>query len=180
MAEIETENSGDAGQLFLELLNEHERSLRIYVLALIHDRGHAEDILQLARITMWKRFGDFEAGSNFEAWSRKIALNQILNHRRSAKRKPLHLVDPEFVESIAQEIDRQSDHLALRSEALRKCIKQLPETHRTTILLRYHDDCDISKIAELTSRTETAVYRLLSRIRAALNECITDQIRNAS
>jgi len=122
---------------------------------------------------MWKRFDQFEPGTNFVAWSRRIALNQVLNHRRSAKRKPLYSTDPALIESVAAEIDRQSDALADRADALRLCLGRLPLAHRRTILLRYYEGRDIAEIAAETERTEGAVYRLLSRIRATLEECVT-------
>ena len=173
-------DSNESTEQYLQLLNENEKQLAVYVHALMPDRSDAEDILQACRLTMWKKFSDFEPGTSFLAWGRKIALNLALNHRRSAKRKPAHAVSPEFLESVAAEIDRQSASLSHRSEALRECIHRLPEKQRRTILLRYYEGCEIDEIAEATGRTEGAVYRLLSRIRAALNDCITSRTQRSS
>lgn len=167
-------------EAYLTLLNENERKLAHYVHVLVTDRLDAEDILQACRLTMWKKFNTFEQGTSFLAWGKKIALNQILNYRRSAKRKPLHLVDPEFIASVAKEIDRQSEALSHRSEALKECLGKLPENQRQTIILRYYDGCEINEIATSTGKTEGAVYRLLSRIRASLNECITARTRSTT
>ncbi len=161
---------------YLTLLNEHERSLSAYVHALVPLLEDAEDILQSCKVTMWKHFSSFEPGTNFRAWSRKIALNQILNYRRSEKRRRVFSADSEFIEAVAAEIDRQSDQLDLRSEALRACLTKLPEAHRNTVLLRYFEDLGIEEIAEKTKRTAGAVYRLLSRIRTVLNDCITQTL----
>ena len=171
-----SEPETDSAKAYLLLLNEHERQLSIYVHALVQSTEDAEDILQACRLTMWKKFETFEPGSNFLAWARKIALNHLLNHRRSRKRKPMHATDPEVLEAIAAEIDRQGDALDHRSKALRKCLQQLPDSQRQTILLRYYEDDDIAEIAAKTKRTEGAVYRLLSRIRTALNECISARL----
>jgi RNA polymerase sigma-70 factor (ECF subfamily) len=149
------------------------------VYSLVTDRADADDILQAARLTMWKKFDDFEAGTNFLAWARKVALHQILNYRRSEKRRPLYSTDPAFIESVAEEIDRQGDALTDRAEALQACLQRLPEKQRRTVLLRYYEGLDIAEIASKTSRTEAAVYRLLSRIRAALNECIQQRLEVA-
>jgi RNA polymerase sigma-70 factor (ECF subfamily) len=168
--------SGDAAERYLVLINQHERSIAAYVHTLVNQPADAEDILQACRLTMWKKFDQFEEGTHFVAWARKIALHQVLNHRRSAKRKPVHTTDPALIEAIAAEIDRQSESLSARSEALHECLQRLPEGQRQTILLRYFEDCDIPEIAHRTSRTEGAVYRLLSRIRAALNDCVTEKL----
>lgn len=158
---------------YLELLNSNERALSAYVHALVHNRADAEDILQGSRLTMWKKFSDFEPGSNFLAWARKIALHQILNYRRSQSRKSVFSTDPVFIEAVAEEIDRQSDQLTERSEALKICLKKLPEAQRKMILFRYYEGCDIAEVASKTGRTEGAAYRLLSRIRKTLNECVS-------
>jgi RNA polymerase sigma-70 factor (ECF subfamily) len=162
----------DPAEQYLVLLNQHERSLAAYVHALVPDRLDAEDILQSCKLTMWKQFANFEPGSHFLAWARKIAFHQILNHRRGAKRKPRYSAEPAFLEAVAAEIDRVSDTLADRSEALHECLKRLPENQRRLVLLRYYEDHDIAAIAKETDRTEAAVYKLLSRLRAALNDCV--------
>ncbi len=161
---------------YLTLLNEHGRSLAAYVHTLVPVLEDAEDILQACRVTMWKHFSSFEIGSNFSAWARKIALNQILNYRRSEKRRKVFSADSKFIEAVAAEIDRQSDQLDARSDALRSCLAKLPTAHRNTVLLRYFEDLDVEEIAKKTNRTAGAVYRLLSRIRTVLNDCITQSL----
>lgn len=171
---------GEQTEAYLTLLNENERKLAHYVHALVSDFADAEDILQACRLTMWKKFSSFEPGTSFLAWGKKIALHRILNYRRSKSRKPLHTNDPKFIESVAAEIDRQSESLSHRSDALRHCLGKLPEKQRQTVILRYYDGCEIAEIAKTTGRSEGAVYRLLSRIRAALNDCITEKTRSSA
>ena len=169
----------DPAEQYLVLLNEHERALAAYVHTLVPDRHDAEDILQSCKLTMWKQFANFEPGSHFLAWARKIAFHQILNHRRSAKRKPLYSAEPAFLEAVAAEIDRVSDTLSDRSEALHECLRRLPENQRRLVLLRYYEDHDIAVIAKETDRTEAAVYKLLSRLRTALNDCVKARLESS-
>ena len=175
MPDSETDSNVES---YLELLNSNERALSAYVHTLVHNRADAEDILQASRLTMWKKFSDFEPGTNFLAWARKVALHQILIYRRSQNRKPEFSSDPAFIEAVAEEIDKQSDHLSERSEALKTCLKKLPEAQRKMILFRYYEGCDIAEVASKTGRSEGAAYRLLSRIRKTLNECVSQQTRN--
>lgn len=169
----------DPAELYLVLLNEHERALAAYVHALVPDRLDAEDILQSCKLTMWKQFANFEPGSHFLGWAKKIAFHQILNHRRGAKRKPLYSAEPAFLEAVAAEIDRVADSLSDRSEALHECLRRLPENQRRLVLLRYYEDHDIAAIAVETRRSEAAVYKLLSRIRAALNDCVRSRLESS-
>ena len=162
---------------YLHLLNEHERSLAAYVHSLVPSTADADDILQEAKIVLWKRFAEFAPGTNFLAWARRVALNLILNFRRSQQRRATSSIDEEFIRSVAHEIDRRSDHFESRSQALRRCLEKLPRPHRQAIFWRYYEDCDIEEIADRTNRTEGATYRLLSRIRHLLNECVTRTVK---
>ena len=157
---------------YVRLLAENERSLEAYVHSLMRSAADAEDVLQECKLVLWQQFERYEAGTNFLAWARKIALNLILNHRRKEDRRQTSAVDQEFIEAVAAEIDRQSDKLAQRSELLRGCLLELPKAHRQAIVWRYYEGCEVDEIAAKTGRSEGATYRLLSRIRALLNDCI--------
>jgi len=60
----------------------------------------ADDILQECKVVMGKQFFTFESGTNFRAWARTIALHQVLNFRRSEKRRPYSAPDAAFLEAI--------------------------------------------------------------------------------
>ncbi|PAW66678.1 MAG: hypothetical protein B9S34_07415 [Opitutia bacterium Tous-C1TDCM] len=164
------------GETFLRTLAEHERWLAGYVHSLVTRPADAEDILQECKIVLWKKFSTFQPGTHFRAWARTIALHQILNYRRAEQRRPWSTLEREFIEAVAAEIDRRSDHLDRRAEGLRACLRKLPEAHRAIVVWRYYEDCDIAAIAARSGRTEEAVYRLLSRIRVALNDCINRRL----
>jgi RNA polymerase sigma-70 factor (ECF subfamily) len=163
---------------FLRLLSAHERGLIAYVHALVPASCDAEDVLQECRVVLWRQYAaaKFEPGTNFAAWARKIALHQILNYRRTQKRRPWSALDQAFIESVAAELDHQSAHQEIRAEALRQCLRKLPHSQIQAIAWRYYDDCPIHEIAQRTNRTEAAVYRLLSRIRQILNDCVTRRL----
>lgn len=170
---FETSGSGPSTEAYLRLLAQHERAVTAYVFALVPCNQDAEDLLQECKVVMWKHFASYQPDSDFLAWARKIALHQILNYRRKLQRRQTSTVDQTFIEAVAAEIDRKSDHLEKRSEALRQCLRKLPRPHQQAIVWRYYEDCEVEEIATKTGRTETAVYRLLSRIRQALNSCVT-------
>ena len=172
-------DAADHGETFLRLLAGHERWLAAYVYSLVTSTADADDILQECKVTMWKKFDQFAAGTNFRAWARTIALHQILNYRRSEQRRPYAALDREFVEAIAAEIDRRSDQLDQQAEVLRICLRKLPDAHRAIVVARYYEEREVEDIAAASGRSAEAVYRLLSRIRKALSECVSRQIASA-
>lgn len=166
-----SENEGsDRTEEFLQLLNEHEPALRAYVHSLVREPSDAEDILQEARLVMWRSFSQFESGTNFRAWAKKVAFHQILTFRRKSKRDTA--LSEESLELLAHELTRNEKQLDIRAAALRKCVRQLSRPHRQIFLMRYSRDMGIDEIASAVDRTEGAVYRLLSRLRASLQECV--------
>jgi RNA polymerase sigma-70 factor (ECF subfamily) len=121
---------------YLRLLTQHDRWLATYVYSLVHDRADADEILQDCKVAMWKHFGSFQADTNFRAWARKFATNHILNYRRSEKRRPTTVVDEEFIEAVAGEIDRRAGVLDRRAEALQQCLRKTTKTVTWTRLQR--------------------------------------------
>lgn len=169
----------DRSEAFLRTLVEHERWLATYIYSLVASAADAEDILQDCKVVLWKKFGDFTPGSNFRAWARTVALHQILNYRRAEQRRPWSPLDQSFIEAVAAEIERRPEALDRRAEALRHCVQKLPSAHRAIVLLRYYEDREIDEIAARSERTAEAVYRLLSRIRSALNDCVSRELASA-
>ncbi len=165
-------DESDRSEAFVRTLVEHERWLATYVYSLVASTADAEDILQECKVVLWRKFANFTPGTNFRAWARTIALHQILNYRRAEQRRPWSPLEQAFIEAVAAEIERRPEALDRRAEALRTCLQKLPHAHRAIVHLRYFDDCSIEEIATRSDRSAEAVYRLLSRIRKVLNDCV--------
>ena len=162
----------DKAEIFISLLSRHERKLSVYVIMLIANRSDAEDILQQAKMVMWRSFDQFREGTNFGAWARKVALNQIMTFRKRQKRDPLCL-SSELMEMIAVDLEQNNELLSRQQSMLEQCIEKLKDDHQSILRSRYHNNNSIESIAKKTQRTPGAVYRLLSRIRSNLHQCVT-------
>lgn len=169
----------DRSEEFLMLLGTHERQLALYVYGLVPDNNDAEDILQESRMVMWRSFSQFKTGTNFIAWARKVAFHQVLTYRRKKKRSHLQLSD-EMLELMATEIEKLSPDIDHRRDRLESCLRKLPSAHRSLVLLRYYEEKSIEDMAEQLDKTETAVYRALSRIRHTLMQCVSNQPQSQS
>jgi RNA polymerase sigma-70 factor (ECF subfamily) len=166
----------DKAELFIVQLSGIERSLALYVMTLVPRPQDAEDILQQSKLVMWRCFDQFQPGTNFGAWARKIAFHQVLTYRKRQKKNQLQVSD-EFLEIIASEVESNDEALEVQRQLLTQCMAKLDAEHRQILNLRYHEGAEIEDIAEQTQKTEGAVYRLLSRIRKNLHECVTRSIK---
>ncbi|MCX5676504.1 MAG: sigma-70 family RNA polymerase sigma factor [Planctomycetota bacterium] len=156
---------------FLRMLLAHEADLRAFIGSLVRDRHAREDVFQDVAMTLWQQADRYDPARPFGAWARGIAANKILQRRSADRRFPVAF-SPETIQAVLQAFDRTEQVELPRREALAECIKQLPEAPRHLLQLRYEEGLHADQIAERVSRTLDAVYRALSRIRAALEECV--------
>ncbi len=172
--------ANDRTESFLRLLAEHERRLGIYVTGLIACPQDAQDILQEGKVIMWRNFEQFELGTNFPAWGRKILFYQVLAYRRRSKRQPSQALSEKTLELLSEESDSafRERRWELREKALQSCLNHLSDEHRSVVQMRYRDEASIEKIARRYDRTEGAIYRLLSRLRKNLFRCVEQQLPN--
>lgn len=175
-------SDSDRTEQFLRLLTENERRLAIYVTGLISCPQDAQDILQEGKIVMWRHFDQFELGTNFAAWARRILFHQILAWRRRAKRQPSEMLTEKVLVMLRDEAESaaRERHWQRREKALARCVESLPREHREVLDLRYRDEASIEAISHRTDRTEGAVYRLLSRIRKLLFDCVERELGSSS
>jgi len=166
-------------EAFLRLLNEQERRLSLYVTGLIASPQDAQDVLQEGKIVMWRQFHQFELGTNFPAWARKILFYQILAFRRRSKKNAAGLLNESLLQKLSDESDseKREEKWQSRERALSQCVLKLKDDHREILELRYRDESSIEGISRKTERTEGAVYRLLSRLRKNLYDCVEKELQ---
>lgn len=165
----------DRAEEFVFLLARHERLLGAYVMTMVPHPQDADDILQEAKVVMWRHFGKFELGTNFGAWARKIAFHQVLAYRKRKHRDRLDFSE-DFLRAVADETENSAEHLEQRERVLHECIAKLPDDHRETLDLRYREGLSLEDMAARLGRTVGALYRQLSRVRAVLHECVTKNL----
>ncbi|QDT36612.1 ECF RNA polymerase sigma factor SigR [Stratiformator vulcanicus] len=167
--------SPNAEQFIAELAR-HERSLGAYVHALINCSADAEDVLQQGKLVMWRSFDQFELGTNFQAWARKVLFHQILAYRKRTKRDSLVLSN-ELVAQAERAWEENADGLEDRTGALAECLAKLADDRREIIAMRYRRGLSVEEISEISGRTPAAVYKLLSRLRSQLAGCVERIVR---
>lgn len=160
---------------FVRLLGQNQRRLYLYVMSLVPDRTEAEDILQETNLVLWREFQRFEEGTNFTAWACRVAFNQVLSWRKRRQRDRLEFSEA-FLAAVAEELSDEAERLEERSRLLGRCLERLPPHHRNLVRLRYTEGASVERIAEQVKSSVEGVYRMLSRIRQALHECVQQSL----
>ena len=157
---------------FAELHARHRAELLRYVRILVPNTEDAEEVLQEACVVSWNKFDEFEPGTNFVAWARRIAYFEILKFRRRRRDTLLQLSD-EVLDTLADETDSASDELTDQCEKLVTCIERLTPRDREVIRMRYSDGRSAQGVAEVLKRPVDGIFKTLRRIRQQLMRCVT-------
>ncbi|WP_197439708.1 sigma-70 family RNA polymerase sigma factor [Calycomorphotria hydatis] len=157
---------------FLELFSAAREELRSYVGALVVNIPDADDVFQELCLTLWRRFDDFESGTNFLAWGRAIALNAARTYWRSkVGRRESALID-EALERLSRVHKGQTEFHEFRREGLKKCIGQLSQRDQNFIERVYGDGVSIRQLASRSGKSPNAFYKRLSRLRMRVRQCL--------
>lgn len=173
----EQEMTKERLEQFTLLFSEHQRQLHIYIMGLVFSPPDAYDILQDTNLALWENFDNFEIGTNFLAWARKIAFHRVLRYRDSKARRTT-AIDPHLLESLATKSSEQPfEIIEARQEALEGCLEKLRHQDRVLIEKRYKSTTSVKGMAEELGRSENGISQSLRRIRRILKECINQSLR---
>ncbi len=87
---------------FVALLTAAQRRLYGFICTLVVDRADADEVLQETNLALWQQIERFEPGTDFLAWSCRVAHFKVLKLRDSRKRQRVHL-DDAVIELLATE-----------------------------------------------------------------------------
>jgi len=163
--------SSDRRPEFEKCLIEARPSLFRFVLSLVGNAQDAEDVIQRASITMWRRFSEFEKGTNFLAWSFVVASFEAKNFLRSSSRSVVRF-DEELFEKLAREreVDIRNDDTRL--EALDECMQQLDPQSKALVESVYMRGEEVKDLAQREGRAPQTFYNRLNFIRRILTDCL--------
>ena len=159
-------------EAFVRLLVESEPRMLSYLRGLLPGWHDVEEVAQEASLVAWRKFVQFEQGTNFCGWLLTIARFEALKFRRSMARSPLIFSDDVW-ELLAGEDGRDVEATTIRREALEACLGKLPSAQRELILQAHAPGVRLNNLAAQTGRSEQAFYKTMQRLRAVLLDCIT-------
>ena len=162
-------------ELFVNLIGQHQNQIHRYLLSLVPHAHDADDLLQNTNLFLWREFYKFQEGTNFVSWGCAVAYHEVLAWRKTKSRDRL-VFSEAFLEAVSEQLAMRGGRLELQSRALGLCVEELRENHRDLLRMRYADSGNIEAIADSLGRSSEAVYRMLSRIRRLLFDCISHRV----
>jgi RNA polymerase sigma-70 factor (ECF subfamily) len=148
---------------------------------MIGESEAAEDAAQDAFISAYRSLSSYRGGS-FKAWLLRIVTNATYDELRRRKRRPTTPLEPmddddEEVESPRWMADPSEtpEETAERSElsnALQRCLGDLPDEFRTVVVLVDVQGMDYLEAAEVVGKPLGTVKSRLARARLRLRDCL--------
>lgn len=179
MSADSTRQSGDsnaAQQQFLSLFLRSEHEIFRYVAALVPNVTDAEDIVQQTAMALWEKFDAYDRGQPFTPWACRFALNKARQWIERRQRWQA-LLEHGLAEELAQRRQELLPEFELRLKHLEGCLGRLPEGQRTLVEGYYYERARIETLAKRSGRSEAATYKMLQRVRQALQVCVESQTK---
>ncbi len=165
---------------FLKLFLRHQQEIYAYILTLVPHVHDADDLFQNGMSVMWRKFDQFQPGTNFAAWGVQIMRYEILDYRRKlARTKRVVMEDPLF-EVLMEHMPTVQDEMAARIEALRTCQALLDNRAKRILKMRYEHNTSIVEIASYLKVSRRHVYHILGQINRVLLRCMRRTLAQGS
>lgn len=154
------------------LLTRHQAKVYNYILQMVKDRNLADDIFQetfIKAITTIKQGRYAEAGK-FSAWVCRIARNLIIDNFRQEKVEATVSTDDSNYDVLNRK-DLSEDtieDMLIDSQIqadVRRLVKQLPDSQREVLIMRYYKGLSFKEIADVTG---VSINTALGRMRYAI------------
>jgi RNA polymerase sigma-70 factor (ECF subfamily) len=157
---------------FIRLFMPLQGNLMAYVLSMGVPPEDADDVLQTAALHLFHKIESFQEGTNFRAWAYAFVKNEVLRHFKSKTRRSLTLSE-EALREIEDLSFAEAAVPDVRIHRLNSCLQKLQEFARTLLALRYREGLGVQAIAERLRRPVDSIYTTLSRVRKALQDCLS-------
>lgn len=123
----------------------------------------AEDSLQDAFITIFKRIEQFKGKGSFEGWMKRVTVNTVLQKYR--KQKVFQLTNEEQLE---EEVVVEVEDNAVPLDYLLKIVQELPDRYRLVFTMYVLDNYSHKEISELVGISVGTSKSNLARARGIL------------
>jgi len=151
-----------------ELYKRYSNTLFSICLKYSPNHAEAEDSLQDAFLTIFKKIEQFKDKGSFEGWMKRITVNTVLQKYR--KKKTFDIPNEQQIEDADVDIEQTSIPL----DYLLKIIQELPDRYRLVFNLYVMDGYSHKEIGEMLGISDGTSKSNLARARGILKTKVED------
>ena len=165
---IERCREGDQKAQF-QLYKLYYKAMYSVSLRIINDDMEAEDVMQEAFLSAFKKINTYKGEVSFGAWLKKIVINRSLDYLKKRK-----VQFEEVNERTMQIADYQMETKEIDVNRIKKAIQSLPDGYRVVLslyLIEGYDHDEISEILKISnSSSRTQLLRAKNKLKELLKE----------
>ena len=152
---------------FRDLYRQHAGRVYALCLRLTGDARDAEERTQDVFVRLWEKVRSFRGESAFSSWLHRLAVNVVLNERRTTGRRELRVMTAEDPGALERNRGSTTEGLSIDLE---RAIAELPEGAREVFVLYDIEGYGHAEIAGLVGIAEGTSKAQLFRARRLLRE----------
>ena len=154
---------------FRELYRQHAARVYALCLRLTGDVRDAEERTQDVFVRLWDKLRSFRGESAFSSWLHRLAVNVVLNERRTTGRRERRVMPAEDPAALEKNRGNPTEGLNIDLE---RAIAELPDGAREVFVLYDIEGYGHGEIAELVGIAEGTSKAQLFRARRLLREML--------
>ncbi|AXP80535.1 ECF RNA polymerase sigma factor SigR [Mariniflexile rhizosphaerae] len=145
-------------------------SSKLFSVCLKYSRNYAEaeDNLQDAFITIFKKIDQYKNKGSFEGWLKRVTINTVLQKYRSEK--VFDIINENVIDEVELDVDEES----ISIDYLLRIIQELPDRYRLVFNLYVLDGYSHKDIADMLDINIGTSKSNLARARQILKQTIED------
>jgi len=180
---VERARGGDP-EAFRELVVRHQRRVYAVALGIVKDRDLAWDVSQEAFVRVHQHLAEFRDEASFSTWIHRITARvaiDVLRKERPSRRSDVADVPESVLKEaapgvLATALGTDPQETVLRRElsgCLMDALQQLPDLHRTILVLREMDGLSYEELAERLGIPRGTVMSRLFHARKKMQALLT-------
>ena len=152
---------------FRDLYRQHAGRVYALCLRLTGNASDADERTQDVFVRLWEKIRSFRGDSAFSSWLHRLAVNVVLNERRTSGRREQRVMPTEDPGALERQRGSGMEGLSIDLE---RAIRELPDGAREVFVLYDIEGYAHAEIANLTGIAEGTSKAQLFRARRLLQE----------
>lgn len=169
-AEVALAAAGDR-RAFERLYRMHVDRVFSVCARMVTDRGRAEELTQDVFVRVWEKLGQFRGEAAFSTWLHRLAVNVVLNDRKSERRRQDRFEDVEDLDAAGTGVPGPDPAPGVAVD-LEAAIGMLPPGARKVFVLHDIEGYTHEEIARMLGVTAGGTKAQLHRARMLLRQAL--------
>ena len=156
-------------ELFVNLFQADRNRLYSYIYAYVGNKAAAEDIFQETSMLLWKKFDQFQPGTDFSKWANSFAYYQVKTYRHKENKFSGGFSET-LIESLAESAEAVDNESKWR--ILQDCRSDLPDHNKKLYENFYVKNQKAQEVADESGRSIFAIRKAIHKLRKKLFDCV--------